>query len=330
LLRWAEHGWVLKPVQDGVRGQSELAFYARVAAAARERESNPEVLARNPDARDLAALSDLVPRFVGVARVQNTPQGDMDYLCLEDLTRSFVRPCIVDLKMGRFSHDPHTADVAKIERECAKFPPQAHLGFRLVGMKVWDREEGAYRVFGKKFGCRLRISDEEDASSAHRVTVSVDAALRTFFDTGRAPRHPLVAARCFEGVQRIANWFANQRSLHFYASSLLIMYEGATEADVIASLGPDADAALVARERAAYPRTQVHMIDFGHVHPTSAQYHSASLKSVAFDPGYQHGLSQLMLRLWDTVAEDALGPHGAPRASLSASTRPMPTRWAAH
>ena len=51
-------------------------------------------------------------------------------------------------------------------------------------------------------------------------------------------------------LELIRNWFLTQKTYHFYASSILILYEGAT----------------VENERQQAARVDVRMIDFAHVH----------------------------------------------------------------
>ena len=54
---------------------------------------------------------------------------------LEDLTASFSKPSILDLKLGKRVWDDF-ADQEKIDRELKKYPAQESLGFRVIGMRV--------------------------------------------------------------------------------------------------------------------------------------------------------------------------------------------------
>ena len=61
------------------------------------------------------------------------------YLKLEDVTRRFSRPCIMDVKVGRRSYDP-LALLEKREQQIAKYPLMEEIGFLLLGMRVRERE----------------------------------------------------------------------------------------------------------------------------------------------------------------------------------------------
>ncbi|KAG9484974.1 hypothetical protein GDO78_008202 [Eleutherodactylus coqui] len=106
------------------------------------------------------------------------------YLKLEDVTRKFTKPCIMDVKIGQKSYDPH-ASAEKIQQQISKYPLMEEIGFLVLGMR------GLSKFFNN--GCHLR----KDAVSA-----------------------------CLQKVQNILHWFENQDILHFYASSLLFVYDG--------------------------------------------------------------------------------------------------------
>lgn len=61
--------------------------------------------------------------------------SEYEFLMLEDVTASYTRPAILDVKMGRITYDP-VANEAKREKETIKYPPQRVLGFRLLGYRV--------------------------------------------------------------------------------------------------------------------------------------------------------------------------------------------------
>lgn len=57
------------------------------------------------------------------------------YLKLEDVTRRFLQPCIMDVKIGRRSYDPF-ASKEKREEQISKYPLMEEIGFLLLGMRV--------------------------------------------------------------------------------------------------------------------------------------------------------------------------------------------------
>jgi len=59
----------------------------------------------------------------------------VSYLKLENVLHQFVRPSVMDIKVGPVTYD-HEADVDKIARETAKSPALAQVGFQIVGVRV--------------------------------------------------------------------------------------------------------------------------------------------------------------------------------------------------
>lgn len=57
------------------------------------------------------------------------------YLKLEDVTRHFVKPCIMDVKLGQRSYDPY-ASQEKREQQIRKYPLMEEIGFLVLGMRV--------------------------------------------------------------------------------------------------------------------------------------------------------------------------------------------------
>ena len=58
---------------------------------------------------------------------------------MQDIAHELNRPSVIDLKMGRVTHDPE-ADEQKILRQKSKYPPVENLGFQLLGMRVRMRD----------------------------------------------------------------------------------------------------------------------------------------------------------------------------------------------
>lgn len=57
------------------------------------------------------------------------------YLKLEDVTRRFQKPCIMDVKIGQKSYDPY-ASQEKRDQQIKKYPLMEEIGFLLLGMRV--------------------------------------------------------------------------------------------------------------------------------------------------------------------------------------------------
>ena len=154
------------------------------------------------------------------------------------------------------------ADAAKRAREGAKWPAQARLGLRFTGMVV-QGAGGAQQRYDRAFCHSLPCEGDEGPR----------LALQTFLAQGGggAVRRD-VAAALLARLEKIVEWFAVQCEFCFYASSLLLVYEGAG----------DAPAA----------RADVRMIDFAHVQAVPAQGGAAAASGR--DEGYLTGLHTLV------------------------------------
>ncbi|XP_070185259.1 uncharacterized protein [Littorina saxatilis] len=130
---------------------------------------------------------------------------------MKNLAHDFLCPNILDLKMGQVTYDPE-ATPEKKEHEIVKYPPLKHLGFQITGMMMHDPESGAAQHFEKAL-CRSLTAD-----------TMVTEGLGMFFGLGyRKLRQDVVLALLVK-LRDIEGWFLTQKTLAFYASSLLIVY----------------------------------------------------------------------------------------------------------
>ncbi|EED87112.1 predicted protein [Thalassiosira pseudonana CCMP1335] len=146
----------------------------------------------------------------------NDSNGDtatqQPYLLLRDLTAPFDRPNVIDIKMGTQTYEP-TAPLSKQHREFNKYPQQSDIGFRIVAMRMYSFGEDKYQYRDKSFGTSLQSRRD-----------IVDAL--TMFFCG-AFGTSLLLSRLIDELNEIKIWFEEQNaSLAFYASSILIIYEG--------------------------------------------------------------------------------------------------------
>ncbi|KAL9183207.1 hypothetical protein ACHAXT_004994 [Thalassiosira profunda] len=140
------------------------------------------------------------------------------HLLLQNLTVPFRRPNIIDIKMGTQTYEP-AAPLAKQRREAGKYPPQETFGFRIVGMRVHSAADDQCQCWDKSFGVGLKTSEE------------VVQALATFFccgDSNGSTSYTLyVLSGVIEQLAQLMQWFEEDNStLAFYASSILIVYDG--------------------------------------------------------------------------------------------------------
>ncbi|KAG9341803.1 hypothetical protein JZ751_018525 [Albula glossodonta] len=119
-------GTVLKQLQAPPRGPREMQFYSKVFAE----DHDPCLL----------ELQHYLPKYYGNWSPPDTPH-DL-YLQLEDVTRQFDKPCIMDVKIGQKSYDPF-ASQEKREQQIKKYPLMEEIGFLVLGMRVSIKQYGA-------------------------------------------------------------------------------------------------------------------------------------------------------------------------------------------
>uniref|UniRef100_A0A8R1XYV7 Kinase n=1 Tax=Onchocerca volvulus TaxID=6282 RepID=A0A8R1XYV7_ONCVO len=226
---------LLKPVQEGVRGVCEIAFY--------------NSLKHQNDENDvLTEFALFVPKFHGLKTLR-VGGKEMEFIVMEDLTYHYKYPCIMDIKMGKVTYDPSATKAKKLS-EAVKYPEQEVLGFRLTG----------YRMH---FGCRendVRVRDKQWGRSRNMENI---AEAFCEFLSGRLMEKSFVARQTLEQLCKLRKWFSSQRIYHFYASSILLIYEACMERP---------------------PNVFVKLIDFSHVFPANG----------AVDHNYLFGLNNVI------------------------------------
>lgn len=147
-----EHGrdeLILKLVQDGIRGEREIALYQRVENVMRFKNNNcgdyvnyftqKKELGEVVDTKHkllLAELYHFLPRFYGCRKIHLTEKDKpKDFLQLEDITHPFTKPCIMDIKVGRVTYDPFASEEKKFAED-SKCLMQKNFGFRILGYRA--------------------------------------------------------------------------------------------------------------------------------------------------------------------------------------------------
>lgn len=94
------NGTILKPITKPKCGQREVGFYEEVNRATDEAR---------------AELREFIPKYFGTVKVPLRGR-DVECIVLEDLTKHYKEPCVMDIKIGRRTWDP-TANYEKIVNE---------------------------------------------------------------------------------------------------------------------------------------------------------------------------------------------------------------------
>ncbi|CAH2096022.1 unnamed protein product [Euphydryas editha] len=154
------------------------------------------------------------------------------FLMMENITSSYRRPCVLDLKMGTRQHGDD-ASAEKRTKQIAKCAASTSgtLGVRLCGMQIYVQETGMCLRRDKYWGRALT----EDG---------LREALRDFFAAGAGGVRARVVRRVLRDLDALRRAVAKQTSYRFYSCSLLIVYEG----DVSSELVPDETSGGVSTE----------------------------------------------------------------------------------
>jgi len=168
-------------------------------------------------------LLEHVPVFLGTVNIQNNEKessregcSSSEYIVLEDLTKGFNKPCILDLKMGtRMYGDFATEAKRKSQRKKSKRSTSLKLGIRFCGSQRFSYSQRGFETIDKYVG---RNADEEE----------LKILLKKFF-TCRGSLKSEVIDDVMKNVSKIRQKLIDLQEYRFYSSSLLIIYEGEDE-----------------------------------------------------------------------------------------------------
>lgn len=138
-------------------------------------------------------------------------------MMLEDLTSGYVKPSVIDLKLGTKTWE-EDAPQEKIDRESKKYPLQRTIGFRLTGMRVFNRETKQHDVYDKKYGYSITLE-------------TLNSMFGVYFSQVSTACKKTVIASIIDQLRPILAWFEVPGRLRFICMSLLFILEGDTEED---------------------------------------------------------------------------------------------------
>ncbi|KAK8791149.1 hypothetical protein WA158_005780 [Blastocystis sp. Blastoise] len=204
---------IYKGFQSNGRGNIEKEFYENI------HETNPN-------------LEPFIPKYYGIKNIVIEAQQDIDFIILDDLTKQYVHPCIVDIKVGAQTWDDD-APQSKIDKERSKYPIQQQLGFRFTGMRIYDSKIKEYRIYDKKYSYSLTLDTIHQGFINYLQSVQPEDVDSVVCDIV-SQLEELLRVLYIPGGHRLI------------CSSLLIIYEGSPSDD----------------NHKYYPT--IHVIDFGH------------------------------------------------------------------
>lgn len=135
------------------------------------------------------------------------------YLMLEDMSSNFDHPNVIDFKLGRQIERDDCSQEKKVKHvQLVKNSSTGTLMLRIAGMQVYQVETGHYLCRDKYYGRGLSADGFKEA-------------LFLFLHNGR--RHMIeIIPSIMEKLASLRMALEKQLTFRFYASSLLILYEG--------------------------------------------------------------------------------------------------------
>jgi len=201
-MQVSREGLVMKPIQEGVRGEREVVFFKTVT---------------NSASIDESVFKEFIPGFYGVRSKILEDGTKVEYLVMENLTQNFKKPCVMDVKIGAKTYGPDASEKKKAQQDASYAGTKKTFGFSVPGMSVYmGQDKETVIMKGKEYGRSL------DQDSIHEL-------LEMYLDVNNEPEVAKELAKIFvEKLKKILAVFQQQTTFHFFASSLLFVYDAET------------------------------------------------------------------------------------------------------
>jgi len=240
-MQVSKKGLVLKPIQGDARGQREAEFFKSISDS-----SDPAV----------RVFLDFMPHFHGVTKRKKSDGAPGEFIMMENLTINMRKPCIMDIKVGARTWGPDASQKKREQQDASYSATKTAFGFSVPGLSSFTGENKDCTVSkAKDYGKGLNKDNIGDVLELYLdISTNKDLARK-------------IAQIFVEKLKKVQSLFESQTSFHFFASSLLFVYDAEAVQNNIDSEELEKFVSLK-------------MIDFAHVWPAEGELDNNYLRGV--------------------------------------------------